>query len=59
LHLQWKKRKIISCKRTEMVGIGETGESDKMLMKVADFYENEVEESVKPCGSLMEPLMDL
>jgi type IV pilus assembly protein PilC len=42
----------------QMVSIGEeTGEIDKMLMKVADFYENEVEESVKALTSLMEPLM--
>ncbi|MFN9856626.1 MAG: type II secretion system F family protein, partial [Pseudanabaena sp.] len=42
----------------QMVSIGEeTGEIDKMLMKVADFYENEVEEAVKALTSLMEPLM--
>jgi type IV pilus assembly protein PilC len=42
----------------QMVSIGEeTGEIDKMLMKVADFYENEVEEAVKSLTSLMEPLM--
>jgi type IV pilus assembly protein PilC len=42
----------------QMISIGEeTGEIDKMLMKVADFYENEVEESVKALTSLMEPLM--
>lgn len=42
----------------QMISIGEeTGEIDKMLMKVADFYENEVEEAVKALTSLMEPIM--
>ncbi|MDX1978314.1 MAG: type II secretion system F family protein [Pseudanabaenaceae cyanobacterium bins.68] len=44
----------------QMISIGEeTGELDRMLMKVADFYENEVEEAVKALTSLMEPLMIL
>jgi type IV pilus assembly protein PilC len=44
----------------QMISIGEeTGEMDKMLMKVADFYENEVEEAVKALTSLMEPVMIL
>jgi len=44
----------------QMISIGEeTGELDRMLMKVADFYENEVEETVKALTSLMEPLMIL
>ncbi|NEP19088.1 MAG: type II secretion system F family protein, partial [Leptolyngbya sp. SIO4C1] len=35
----------------------ETGELDQMLMKVADFYEDEVEQSVKALTSIMEPFM--
>ncbi len=42
----------------QMMAIGEeTGELDKMLMKVADFYEDEVEQAVKGLTSMLEPLM--
>ncbi|GAB4350662.1 MAG: type II secretion system F family protein [Cyanophyceae cyanobacterium] len=42
----------------QMMAIGEeTGEIDKMLMKVADFYEDEVEQAVKGLTSMLEPLM--
>lgn len=42
----------------QMISIGEeTGEVDKMLMKVADFYEDEVEQAVKALTSIMEPIM--
>jgi len=42
----------------QMMAIGEeTGELDKMLMKVGLFYETEVEEAVKGLTSMMEPLM--
>lgn len=41
-----------------MMSIGEeTGEIDKMLMKVADFYEDEVEQAVKGLTSTLEPIM--
>jgi len=41
----------------QMISIGEeTGELDQMLMKVADFYEDEVEQSVKALTSVLEPL---
>jgi len=41
-----------------MISIGEeTGELDQMLMKVADFYEDEVEQSVKALTSVLEPIM--
>ena len=42
----------------QMISIGEeTGEIDTMLMKVADFYEDEVEQAVKGLTSIMEPIM--
>jgi type IV pilus assembly protein PilC len=43
---------------THMVGVGEeTGALDAMLDKIADFYEDQVEASVKSLTSIMEPLM--
>jgi len=42
----------------QMVGIGEeTGEMDKMLSKVADIYEEEVDNMVDAMASLMEPMI--
>ena len=41
-----------------MLGIGEeTGQMDAMLSKVADFYEDEVEATVKVLTSMLEPIM--
>jgi type IV pilus assembly protein PilC len=41
-----------------MISIGEeTGELDSMMMKVAEFYEDEVEQAVKALTSLIEPIM--
>ena len=41
-----------------MVKIGEeTGELDKMLGKVADFYEDEVDTSIASLTSIIEPIM--
>ena len=43
---------------THMVGVGEeTGALDKMLGKIADFYEDQVEASVKALTSILEPVM--
>jgi type IV pilus assembly protein PilC len=43
---------------THMVGVGEeTGALDHMLDKVADFYEDRVEASVKALTSILEPIM--
>jgi type IV pilus assembly protein PilC len=40
------------------VKIGEeTGELEKMLGKIADFYEDEVDASVQSLTSIIEPLM--
>ncbi len=53
-----EKEEVFPVMAIQMISIGEeTGELDKMLMKVADFYENEVEEAVKALTSIMEPLM--
>jgi type IV pilus assembly protein PilC len=43
---------------THMVGVGEeTGALDQMLAKIADFYDDQVEASVKMLTSIMEPIM--
>ena len=42
----------------QMMSIGEEmGQLDAMLMKVADFYEDEVEQAVKSLTSILEPVM--
>ncbi|MEG6584049.1 type II secretion system F family protein [Dendrosporobacter sp. 1207_IL3150] len=42
----------------QMVAVGEeTGELDKMLDKIADFYESEVDDSVNRLNSLLEPIL--
>ncbi len=42
----------------QMVRIGEeTGELDKMLSKVADFYEDEVDASIQSLTSIIEPIL--
>ncbi len=43
---------------TRMISVGEkTGELEKMLTKIADFYENEVDAAVSALTSLIEPLV--
>lgn len=43
---------------TQMIAIGEeSGNVDAMLSKVADFYDEEVEQAVKALTSLLEPMM--
>jgi type IV pilus assembly protein PilC len=43
---------------THMVGVGEeTGALDDMLARVAEFYEEQVEASVKALTSILEPIM--
>lgn len=43
---------------TQMISIGEqTGNIDQMLAKVADFYEDEVENATDALTSLMEPIL--
>jgi type IV pilus assembly protein PilC len=41
-----------------MVRVGEeTGELEKMLSKIADFYEDEVDSAIANLTSIIEPLM--
>ena len=43
---------------SQMVKIGEeTGELEKMLSKIADFYEDEVDSSIQTLTSIIEPIM--
>ena len=43
---------------SHMVGVGEeTGAMDQMLTKIAEFYEDQVEASVKALTSILEPVM--
>ncbi len=43
---------------TQMIGVGEaTGALDAMLSKVADFYEDEVDEAIANLMSLLEPII--
>ncbi|OUL25063.1 type II secretion system F family protein [Nostoc sp. 106C] len=53
-----QKEEVFPAMAIQMMSIGEeTGELDAMLMKVADFYEDEVEQAVKALTSILEPLM--
>lgn len=53
-----QKHQVFPTMAIQMISIGEeTGEIDSMLMKVADFYEDEVEQAVKALTSIMEPIM--
>jgi type IV pilus assembly protein PilC len=53
-----KKYAVFPSMAIAMMSIGEeTGQLDGMLMKVADFYEDEVEQAVKSLTSILEPLM--
>ena len=43
---------------TRMISVGEkTGELEKMLSKIADFYESEVDAAVTGLTSLIEPMV--
>ncbi|MEH2437643.1 MAG: type II secretion system F family protein [Nostoc sp.] len=53
-----QKDSVFPAMAIQMISIGEeTGELDGMLMKVADFYEDEVEQAVKGMTSILEPVM--
>jgi type IV pilus assembly protein PilC len=58
ISLAIQRRKIFPALAIQMISIGEeTGELDSMMMKVADFYEDEVEQAIKALTSIIEPLM--
>lgn len=58
MSLALQQAKVFPALAIQMISIGEeTGELDAMMMKVADFYEDEVEQAVKALTSVIEPLM--
>ncbi len=58
ISLALQKYEVFPPMAIQMISIGEeTGELDAMLMKVADFYEDEVEQAVKALTSILEPIM--
>lgn len=60
ISLALQKEKVFPPMAIQMISIGEeTGELDGMLMKIADFYEDEVEQAVKALTSVLEPIMIL
>lgn len=57
-HLPLSRQKEIPQMVSQMVAIGEqTGALDTMLGKIADFYEDEVENAIRAMTSLIEPLL--
>lgn len=58
ISLALQKENVFPPLAIQMISVGEeTGEVDAMMMKVADFYEEEVEQAVKALTSLIEPVM--
>lgn len=58
ISLALQREQVFPLMAIQMISIGEeTGEIDTMMMKVADFYEDEVEQAVKALTSIMEPIM--
>jgi len=58
ISLALQKEEVFPLLAIQMISIGEeTGELDSMMMKVADFYEDEVEQAVKALTSILEPIM--
>jgi type IV pilus assembly protein PilC len=58
LSLALQREQVFPVLAIQMMSIGEeTGELDAMMMKVAEFYEDEVEQAVKALTSVLEPLM--
>lgn len=53
-----EKTKVFPSMVVQMIGVGEaTGALDSMLGKIADFYEEEVDNAVEALTSLMEPAL--
>jgi len=58
LSVALSRKRVFPEMALSMLEVGEeTGEMDKMLSKVADFYEDEVTAAVKALTSLLEPVM--
>lgn len=58
MSLALQKANVFPQLAIQMISIGEeTGELDAMMMKVADFYEDEVEQAIKALTSVLEPMM--
>jgi type IV pilus assembly protein PilC len=58
LQLAMRQRNLFPNMVIQMVSIGEeSGSLDDMLNKVADFYEEQVDNAVDAMSSLMEPLI--
>lgn len=54
----WEEEKVFPFMVTQMVSVGEqTGALSTMLGKIADFYDEEVDQSVSALISVMEPIM--
>src|SRR5713226_149129 len=55
-----EETKVFPSMVIQMIGVGEqTGALDTMLSKIADFYEDEVDEAVENLMSLLEPVLIL
>jgi type IV pilus assembly protein PilC len=53
-----KKTEVFPNMVVQMISVGEkTGELDKMLSKIADFYEDEVDVAISALASVIEPIM--
>ncbi|MGF1539329.1 MAG: type II secretion system F family protein [Pleurocapsa sp.] len=58
ISLAIQKENIFPALAIQMISIGEeTGELDSMMEKVADFYEDEVEQAIKALTTMIEPIM--
>ncbi len=60
LYEAWEEAKLFPFMVTQMISVGEqTGSLSTMLGKIADFYDEEVDQAVSALISLMEPIMIL
>jgi type IV pilus assembly protein PilC len=58
ISLAIQKENVFPALAIQMISIGEeTGELDSMMEKVADFYEDEVEQAIKALTTMIEPIM--
>ena len=58
LSVSLTKSKVFPPIVSQMLGIGEeTGQTDTVLVKVADFYEEEVDAAVDGLSSILEPIL--